>query len=279
MAAANERYEKRYDSVGTFLDYWTFGIPKGMWQGYADRADTWLDSPEDFANWATLGVHGTIRETIFPKNAWSTEHWANILGTAGLVGGSTIASTIKPKNYFGASTKAVAEVTERVKRDEIVAPVSGKAIKVYTDGNTRVPIDKIEKYMRGKVNVNIEEVNKKIRELNQMKQTQRKLFDADPQNAKGIEKLKQMKHNYERSQDMKKKLETIGLNDIVENNEKIAAHFIEVGKKITPENRLDFPSVIEGPHGKLKVLTTWTMVEGKPYLATIKLIPIKNQEG
>jgi WXG100 family type VII secretion target len=117
MAAANERYEKRYDSVGGFLDYWTFGIPKGMWQGYADRADKWLDSPEDFANWATLGVHGTIRETVFPQNAWSTEHWANILGTAGLVGGGTIASTIKPKNYFGASAKSVVERTDDVSRN------------------------------------------------------------------------------------------------------------------------------------------------------------------
>lgn len=130
--------------------------------------------------------------------------------------------------------------------------------------------------MRGKVNVNIEDVNRKLRELNQMKQTQRKLFDADPQNAKEIERLKQMKHNYERSQDMKKNLETIGLSDTMENNEKIAEHIIDVGKKITPENRLDFPSVLEGPNGKLKVLTTWTMVEGKPYLATIKLIPIRS---
>ncbi|MFB5673950.1 WXG100 family type VII secretion target [Paenibacillus terreus] len=68
MASANERYEKRYDSVGAFLDYWTFGIPKGMWQGYEDRADKWLDSPEDFANGHPRRSR-TIRETIFPKNA------------------------------------------------------------------------------------------------------------------------------------------------------------------------------------------------------------------
>ncbi|MFB5265275.1 hypothetical protein ACE41H_00530 [Paenibacillus enshidis] len=91
-----------------------------MWEGYEDRANKWLDSPEDFANWATLGIHGTIREATFPQNAWSTEHWVNILGSAALVGGSTIASTIKPKNYFGASPKVVTEGTPKAGADNLI---------------------------------------------------------------------------------------------------------------------------------------------------------------
>ncbi|MEK4043779.1 hypothetical protein NSU18_08945 [Paenibacillus sp. FSL H8-0048] len=159
---------------------------------------------------------------------------------------------------------------------EVIAPSTGKPIKVYTDGNTTIPIDKIEKYMRGKVNVNIQELSKELRELKQLRQTQRKVFDADPQNAERIKRLESMKHNYERSDDMRKKLESIGLNDTPESNQSISKHLLDVGKNITPENRLDFPSVLEGPNGRVKVLTTWSIVEGKPYLSTIKLIPIKD---
>lgn len=130
--------------------------------------------------------------------------------------------------------------------------------------------------MRGKVNVNIQEVNKELRELKQLRQTKRKVFDADPQNAERIKRLESMKHNFERSDDMRKKLESIGLNDTPQNNKSIAKHLLDVGKNITPENRLDFPSVLEGSNGKVKVLTTWSIVEGQPYLSSIKIIPIKN---
>lgn len=158
---------------------------------------------------------------------------------------------------------------------EVIAPSSGKAIKVYTDEKSIIPIDKIEKYMRGKVNVKIEEVTKELRELKQMRQSQRKVFDANPENAERIKRLESMKHNYERSQDMGSKLEFIGLGDTKENNEAIAKHLLQIGEGITPDNRMDFPSVLEGTDGKVKVLSTWSIVEGKPYLSTIKIIPIK----
>ncbi|MET3211329.1 UNVERIFIED_CONTAM: hypothetical protein ABIC26_004296 [Paenibacillus sp. PvR008] len=86
--ANDERYQNRYDSVGTFLDYWSFGIPKGMYLSYVERANKAFDSPNDVANWLTLGIHGTIREAMFPKDAWSPEHWSNIIGTIGIVEGA-----------------------------------------------------------------------------------------------------------------------------------------------------------------------------------------------
>ncbi|MEK3722643.1 PrsW family glutamic-type intramembrane protease [Paenibacillus sp. FSL H8-0034] len=167
----------------------------------------------------------------------------------------------------------VEEGTGELKTEEVIAPQSGKAIKVYTDGNTIIPVDKIEKYLRGKVNVNIQELTKELRDLKQLRQTQRKVFDADPQNAERIKRLEKMKHNFDRSDDMRQKLESIGLSDTIENNQSIAQHLLEVGKQVNRENTLDFPSILEGPDGKLKVLTTWKMVDGQPYLSTIKLIP------
>ncbi|MFC7677608.1 WXG100 family type VII secretion target [Paenibacillus sp. GCM10028914] len=104
MAASNERYDKRYSSVWSFLDYWTAGIPKGAYQGYVERADKLFDSRNDFANGMTFGVHGTIREAILPTNAWSTEHVANMIGAAGIVAGVTV-PLMKPKDVLIPSVK------------------------------------------------------------------------------------------------------------------------------------------------------------------------------
>ncbi|WP_339276206.1 polymorphic toxin type 30 domain-containing protein [Paenibacillus sp. FSL W8-0426] len=104
LQSADDRYQKRYDSVGGFLDYWTFGIPSGLVQGYVDRADKAFNSPNDTANWLTFGIHGTIREATFPTNAWSSEHWANMIGMGGMLVGTGYASSlIKPHNLLTSS--------------------------------------------------------------------------------------------------------------------------------------------------------------------------------
>lgn len=69
MEAAEDRYEKRYDGVGSFLDYWTFGIPKGMYQGYMERAAKQGDSFNDLLNFGTCGITGTIQGAFAPTNA------------------------------------------------------------------------------------------------------------------------------------------------------------------------------------------------------------------
>ncbi|MGG3284378.1 WXG100 family type VII secretion target [Paenibacillus solani] len=104
MDASNERYDKRYSSVWGFLDYWTAGIPKGAYQGYVERADKLFDSPNDFANGMTFGIHGTIREAIFPTKAWSTEHVASIIGAAGIATGATV-PLMKPKDILSPKVK------------------------------------------------------------------------------------------------------------------------------------------------------------------------------
>ncbi|WP_422659849.1 EndoU domain-containing protein [Paenibacillus sp. EC2-1] len=103
VEASNERYDRRYASVWGFLDYWTAGIPKAAYQGYVDRANKAFASPNDFANYMTLGVHGTIRETLFPTQAWSKEHMASMIGSAGLVAGGAL---VKPKDVLRPSVKS-----------------------------------------------------------------------------------------------------------------------------------------------------------------------------
>lgn len=61
------------------------------------------------------------------------------------------------------------------------------------------------------------------------------------------------------------------------NNKLIAEKLLEAGKKINTTNCVDFPTVLEGPNGNVKILSTWKILDdGTPYLTTIKIIPIKS---
>ncbi|MDY7994309.1 WXG100 family type VII secretion target, partial [Paenibacillus polymyxa] len=101
--ANSVRYEKKFDSVWSFLDYMSYGIPKGMYQGYMERAAKQNDSWNDMLNFGTFGVSGMIQGAFNPNNVWSKEHWANMIGTAGLFGG--VSSVIKPKISLKSSIK------------------------------------------------------------------------------------------------------------------------------------------------------------------------------
>ncbi len=88
------------------MDYMTYGIPKGMYQGYMERAAKQNDSWNDMLSFGTFGVTSMIQGAFNPTNAWSKEHMANLFGTAGLMIGSTsIKSLIKPKNILEGSVK------------------------------------------------------------------------------------------------------------------------------------------------------------------------------
>lgn len=140
------------------------------------------------------------------------------------------------------------------------------------DGNAAVPLDKVNIYARGKV----ADVTEELRTLQQFKQTNRKLFDADPNNAKLLDKLKSQKHNFDRSSDMARHLETVGLSDTPANNQMITEHLLRVGNKVTAENRVWVPSTLKGPNGNLQVESTWKILEDqRAYLTTLKLMPSK----
>nr|WP_222125699.1 WXG100 family type VII secretion target [Paenibacillus xylanexedens] len=172
MQSADDRYQKRYDSVGGFLDYWTFGIPSGLVEEYVDRANKAFDSPNDTANWLTFGIHGTIRESIFPANAWSSEHWANMMGLGGMmVGGGITAKMIKPHNLLTSSGGGIKlDASSR-------PPGSGQMA-----GEAKLPNRKIinlnekTQNVRGDINKEIEKLRNSD-EYKNLSKTQRDKFD------------------------------------------------------------------------------------------------------
>lgn len=160
-----------------------------------------------------------------------------------------------------------------IKTQKFTAPSTGKIINVAVDGDTIVPLDKVNIYARGKVN----SVKKELRTLQRFKQTQRKIFDVDPQNEINLQRLKNRHHNWERSADMNNNLESIGLTDTPTNNEKIINHLLEVGQnKVTPDNYQWVPSVLEGANGKLQVNSSWKILDdGRKYMTTLRFKPIE----
>jgi hypothetical protein len=74
---------------------------------------------------------------------------------------------------------------------------------------------------------------------------------------------------------MKDILEKAGLTDTPENNKLITEHLLEVGNKVTPDNRTWVPSILKGPNGNLKVESTWKILnDGRAYLSTLKFKPV-----
>lgn len=149
--AAEERYEKRYDSVGEFLDFWTFGIPKGLYEGYMERAAKQNDSWNDMLNFGTFGVTGMIQGAFNPNNAWSKEHWANMIGTAGLFGG--VSSIIKPKLGIGNTIKFNGEIRPFPKGHDLdlksweEMPVSGQR-KVTPTGHRIMNVSEMKSFKK-----------------------------------------------------------------------------------------------------------------------------------
>jgi hypothetical protein len=73
---------------------------------------------------------------------------------------------------------------------------------------------------------------------------------------------------------MGRHLDNIGFPDTPENNEALIKHLLDVGNKVTPEQRTWVPSTLTGPEGTLKVESTWKILDDqRAYLTTLKLIP------
>ena len=91
-----------------------------------------------------------------------------------------------------------------------------------------------------------------------------------------LDQLKDMQHNYERSQDMSRNLESIGLTNTPQNNEYIVRNLLNTGNTVTPDNRVWVPGQLNGPNGSLMVNSTWTILPDQTaYLSTLRLMPAR----
>lgn len=138
-------------------------------------------------------------------------------------------------------------------------------------GSALIVFGKIETYAMGKVRKHDQE---KLISLQRMKQTKRKIYDANPKNEANLNKLKILRHNYERSQEMWTSVQKVGMIDSRQDINKIIHHLLDIGNQVTQKTRKDCSSQMEAPKGLLRILSTWAILsDGTKYLSTLKLIP------
>ncbi|MFK4302618.1 phage baseplate assembly protein gpV [Paenibacillus sp. RC254] len=101
--ANNVRYQNQGNSIGEFLDYWSFGIPKGLYQAYMERARNQGNSGSDAINFGTFGITEAIRGAVTPEDPLSPDHWSNIISVAAIVEGA--GSFFKPKTILNSPVK------------------------------------------------------------------------------------------------------------------------------------------------------------------------------
>lgn len=148
---------------------------------------------------------------------------------------------------------------------------TGKTVKCAKKGTALVALGKIEVYAMGKVGKhNAEE----LRRLQRMKQTKRKVYDADPNNEEELRKQKILRHNYQRSQEMFESVRKVGMSDSPEDASQIITHLLNVGETATLSARRNLVCEIKAPNGSLRVLSTWAILpNGNKYLSTLNFIP------
>ena len=115
-----------------------------------------------------------------------------------------------------------------------------------------------------------------LKQLQEMKQTKRQEFDRNAQNEKRLSKIKSLKHNYERSQEMFKTLINSGMTDSIEDVNKLILHLLDVGNKFSGESSLKGKqtSYFSAPNGEISIESYWEVLPDKTrYLSTIILKP------
>ena len=146
---------------------------------------------------------------------------------------------------------------------------NGKNHITAVKGDAKIPVDKIELYMRGKASGDLESLQIEYNSLKDAKISSQKEFAKDPNNAKRMEVLEKQIHNIEHSQDMARVLEQAGIVNTASNNSMIMDKLLDSAQGATSANRKT-SVVVSGPNGNVRVYATWTILpDGTKRLSTV----------
>ena len=161
----------------------------------------------------------------------------------------------------------------RVEIKEIIPPGSSHPVEVYTDGFAQINRGKIETFIRGKVELDVEAAKARFNELKRIKNARSGIFDAD-MDAEFSSLYRQL-HNYQRSQEMSRTLNYAGIADTASNNRMIADNLLTAAREVK-KGHTKIISYLSGTNGMVQVTSMWNISDdGTPYLATVILKPVK----
>ncbi|MCO7521912.1 MULTISPECIES: hypothetical protein [unclassified Pseudomonas] len=138
-------------------------------------------------------------------------------------------------------------------------------------GDARVPLDKVELYMRGKSSGDLGALQTEYESLRSLRAASQKEFAKNPENEARLRLLSSQMHNVERSRDMARVLDSAGIIDTAKNNKMIIAELLASARDITVANRRS-SIVLSGPQGNVRVNATWTILDdGSKRLSTMQV--------
>ncbi|WP_348624434.1 deaminase domain-containing protein [Paenibacillus peoriae] len=183
--ANNVRYQNAGNSIGEFLDYSSFGIPKGLYQAYMERARNQGNSGSDAINFATFGITEAIRGAVTPEDPLSPDHLSNIISVAGFLEG--VGSFLKPKTILNSPVKEPVHpgpkiINEKTESPQLSTPKPNKDTRIEGTGETKLPNRKIDSLyektqnVRGDINREIEKMRNSD-EYKNLSKTQRDKLD------------------------------------------------------------------------------------------------------
>ncbi|MCW0314776.1 hypothetical protein NG830_10285 [Pantoea ananatis] len=147
---------------------------------------------------------------------------------------------------------------------------NGKNHVTAVKGDAKIPVDKIELYMRGKASGDLESLQKEYNALKDAKISSQKDFAKDPSNAVRLKQVPDQIHNIERSRDMDRVLNNAGIPNTPTNNSMIMDKLLDSAQGATSANRKT-SVVVSGPNGNVRVNATWTILpDGSKRLATVQ---------
>lgn len=155
MVAADERWNKALDSPGDFLNYISFGIPKGIYDGYAYRAENRKESAYTYIDWLSSGVLSGVYEPLVgafnPDDPYSKEHWLDSAGLAAMFVGLGAARMQLKSNSKGSGGSHQSNTTVEVnKKEKLEVDGTEKGLTV-PQGLTQAQFDKVSSMIREKV--------------------------------------------------------------------------------------------------------------------------------
>ncbi|WP_235207341.1 hemagglutinin repeat-containing protein [Pectobacterium brasiliense] len=147
---------------------------------------------------------------------------------------------------------------------------NGKNHITAVKGDAKIPVDKIELYMRGKASGDLEVLQKEYNTLKDSQVANQSLFAKDPSNAVRLKQLSDQIHNIERSRDMDRVLNNAGISNTPTNNSMIMDKLLDSATSVTPANR-QTSVVVSGDSGSVRVYATWTILpDGSKRLSTVQ---------
>lgn len=147
---------------------------------------------------------------------------------------------------------------------------NGKNHITAVKGDAKIPVDKIELYMRGKASGDLELLKKEYKLLKDLQISNQKEFAKTPGAREKVNKLNDQIHNVERSQEMARVLNNAGIPDNAKNNAMIMDNLLNSASVVTPSNR-ETSIVVSGSGGNVRIYATWKLLpDGSKRLATVK---------